>query len=152
MWVRMNQNGSNTELTDGRYSILNFTNLSDVGMARFWRSTTGWENLVTGLNYRAWNNFELEFNGEGVIARVNGTQVATHTLPTGATRMTDAFLQVQNFGEDNFTEQNFGVNIYNAYWSNATSVIPEPSTYALMATGLVGLVGLARRRNSKNLA
>jgi len=66
--------------------------------------------------------------------------------------MTDAFLQVPNFGEDNFTEQNFGVKIYNAYWSNATSVIPEPSTYALMATGLVGLVGLARRRNSKNLA
>jgi hypothetical protein len=26
------------------------------------------------------------------------------------------------------------------------STIPEPSTYALMATGLVGLVGFARRR------
>jgi secreted trypsin-like serine protease len=28
-------------------------------------------------------------------------------------------------------------------------VVPEPSTYALMATGLVGLIGLARRRNSR---
>jgi len=27
-----------------------------------------------------------------------------------------------------------------------TNVIPEPSTYALMATGLVGLMGMARRR------
>jgi len=35
---------------------------------------------------------------------------------------------------------------------NSMNVIPEPSTYALMATGLVGLVGIARRRNSKNLA
>ncbi|MCU0626194.1 MAG: PEP-CTERM sorting domain-containing protein [Gemmatimonadaceae bacterium] len=30
-----------------------------------------------------------------------------------------------------------------------TNVIPEPSTYALMATGLVGLAGFARRRNKK---
>jgi hypothetical protein len=29
-----------------------------------------------------------------------------------------------------------------------TNVIPEPSTYALMATGLVGLFGMARRRRS----
>ncbi len=28
------------------------------------------------------------------------------------------------------------------------SVVPEPSTYALMATGLIGLVGVARRRRS----
>ncbi len=28
------------------------------------------------------------------------------------------------------------------------NVIPEPSTYALMATGLVGLAGMARRRRS----
>ena len=29
---------------------------------------------------------------------------------------------------------------------NQSAVIPEPSTYALMATGLVGLAGIARRR------
>jgi len=32
------------------------------------------------------------------------------------------------------------------------NVVPEPSTYALMATGLIGVVGIARRRNSKNIA
>ncbi len=35
---------------------------------------------------------------------------------------------------------------------DSMNVIPEPSTYALMATGLVGLFGIARRRNSKNPA
>lgn len=30
----------------------------------------------------------------------------------------------------------------------AVNVIPEPSTYALMATGLIGLVGFARRRRA----
>jgi hypothetical protein len=29
----------------------------------------------------------------------------------------------------------------------ATSVIPEPSTYALMGTGLLGLLGIARAAN-----
>ena len=31
----------------------------------------------------------------------------------------------------------------------ANNVVPEPSTYALMATGLIGLVGIARRRTAR---
>jgi len=31
----------------------------------------------------------------------------------------------------------------------AAEVVPEPSTYVLMATGLIGVVGLARRRRSR---
>jgi hypothetical protein len=37
---------------------------------------------------------------------------------------------------------------FNARFQNPTVVVPEPSTYALMATGLIGLVGIARRRRA----
>jgi hypothetical protein len=47
-------------------------------------------------------------------------------------------------------EQNLTRNLISFVNQQAPpgTVIPEPSTYALMATGLVGLVGIARRRNS----
>jgi hypothetical protein len=49
------------------------------------------------------------------------------------------------FGAPDFSAQIDNVNVgINA------SVIPEPSTYALMATGLLGLAGIARRRRTTN--
>jgi hypothetical protein len=44
----------------------------------------------------------------------------------------------------------FAVQFDNVAFSNVTQgVIPEPSTYALMATGLVGLLTIARRRRTR---
>ena len=40
------------------------------------------------------------------------------------------------------------VNDFRVAQAAPMGVIPEPSTYALMATGLVGLVGIARRRRT----
>ena len=37
-----------------------------------------------------------------------------------------------------------------AFVQGQLNVVPEPSTYALMATGLIGLVGFARRRNNRS--
>jgi len=57
-----------------------------------------------------------------------------------------------------FVTTGFGNTDFGAFTNTITGpanvtfgtvgVIPEPSTYALMATGLVGLVGVARRRRS----
>jgi hypothetical protein len=46
----------------------------------------------------------------------------------------------------------FGAQIDNVRVGLASSVVPEPSTYALMATGLVGLGALARRRRAATRA
>ena len=36
--------------------------------------------------------------------------------------------------------------LYGGTFGSSTNVVPEPSTYALMATGMIGLVGFARLR------
>ena len=37
-------------------------------------------------------------------------------------------------------------SLYGGTFGSSTNIVPEPSTYALMATGMIGLVGFARRR------
>jgi|APMI01.1.fsa_nt_gi hypothetical protein len=41
------------------------------------------------------------------------------------------------------------ITVYSTGGASITSTVPEPSTYALMAAGLVGLFGVARRRNRR---
>lgn len=40
-----------------------------------------------------------------------------------------------------------GLSHVSLYTVGALNVVPEPSTYALMATGMIGLVGVVRRRH-----
>lgn len=41
-----------------------------------------------------------------------------------------------------------GGNTASASWRGTVEVVPEPSTYALMGAGLIGVIGFARRRRS----
>ena len=41
------------------------------------------------------------------------------------------------------------VNDFRVAQAPVNTVVPEPSTYAMMATGLVGLIGIARRRRTR---
>ena len=50
---------------------------------------------------------------------------------------------LQGWGDEGWTIDNVKIETYR---EPATGVVPEPGTYALMATGLIGLFGVARRR------
>lgn len=77
------------------------------------------------------NGFEVL----GVASWGQGTQ-AGNINPYGAVF---GYACVANFAGNARCQENYNFVM--------AQVVPEPSTYALMATGLIGLVGLARRRN-----
>ncbi|MCU0649320.1 MAG: PEP-CTERM sorting domain-containing protein [Gemmatimonadaceae bacterium] len=65
------------------------------------------------------------------------------------------FVDTRQFTAIEFRANNPGVNDDVFAFDNFTvaslrqvQIVPEPSTYALMATGLIGLVGIARRRRA----
>lgn len=53
-----------------------------------------------------------------------------------------------NVNNISLTPGQTNVEITGSIVARVTSTVPEPSTYALMATGLVGLFGVARRRRT----
>ena len=63
--------------------------------------------------------------------------LVTLSACAGNSSQTDAPVNAPNAG---------ALNIRGAV---SVSAIPEPSTYALMATGLVGILGFARRRRTQ---
>ena len=87
--------------------------------------------------------------------RLVGGPVAPQTI-----MLTSGMSMMSNYALNGFTNltsvrltplaPDFYVQFDNVAFSNvATSTVPEPSTYALMATGLAGLLTIARRRRAR---
>jgi hypothetical protein len=123
------------------YPILEFT--SDASNPRF----RGYDNgvwidlgLPTLFAYDSWQTLGVSLLPSGEIEYTVGDLTATTTMlaPYGTTEIGNVILQGHN--------SQTGVS-YDIHWDNlSTSVVPEPSTIALL--GLAGVAGLAmvRRR------
>ena len=127
------------------YPITGFTNASGVGVFRGYDvNSAQFINFNAPVLYGAWNSFQVAFDGSSFSYLVNGVFQAS--VGAGSTAgIGNVIMQAYNF-EASFAGFNAQTNNYDARWSNATTTVPEPSTYALMAAGLAGLFAVQRRR------
>jgi len=88
-------------------------------------------------------NFSSPITGPFVLALKSGTSFSLFYYLNAGTGVSS--LNYNTLGVN--VNGNNGQGLSHAtLYQGSINVVPEPSTYALMATGLVGLVGLAHRR------
>lgn len=139
------------------YPIIGFTNDGTGGFIGFrgYDVVTGlWNDFSAGVNYGAWNTLGMAFDANTDLFSyyVNGSLVGTTGAPgTGSTGVANVMYQAYNFNDPTLGISNNPA--YVADWSNTPqSVVPEPATMTMMATGLVGMVGAGIRKRRKSLS
>ncbi len=158
MWGVGSSGTQNTNVNTGSitmYPIIGFTNRTSDNLAfsgfRFWNGG-GWTNTTAAVNYGGWNTLGIELAGNTFSYFVNGDLVGTIGA-NGTLFMDAAIMQAFNFSND---FASLGTNTstqYDAYWANPTNVnvVPEPSTFALMAAGIGMLAAVSRRRRQMQI-
>ena len=102
----------------------------------------------------------VSFPGLAMSVSFTGTRMVGGPV-TDMVMLNAGMMTMMNYNLNGFTNltslrltpsaPDFAVQFDNVAFSNVTQgVIPEPSTYALMGTGLVGLLTIARRRRARS--
>lgn len=113
------------------YTITGFTNYGGPARFRAWDGDIGWINLVTPVNYGAWNRFTIELMPDTSFRYyVNGVLAYTDSSTGNSINFSAAIMQAFNF-EDPALAPAGVIQPYTAHWANAALVVDDDAQASL---------------------
>ncbi len=133
--------------TPSAYPIIGYTNYGGAGRFRGYDVNTGlWIDYFGSVNYDSWNTLSMAFDaGTNTFSySVNGVLMSSIVGAGLSTGVSDVMYQAYNFNDPSLGIS--GNPAYTVSWSNTRATVPEPSSFALLAVGTLGIAGYARRK------
>ena len=132
------------------YPIVGFTNYGGAARFRGYDVNTGvFNDFAAPVMFGTWNTLGMGFNSltNTFSYYVNGALAGSVVGLSASTGVANVMYQAYNFNDPAL--QISGNPNEVVAWSNTSSVVPEPSTYALMAFGLGGVFFMRRKRSTR---